>query len=265
MSERNASLVLKTSDLTQNSSYLYGQPFNIQHGSMNAKSSSITWNNINLRVLLGDMYDKYDLFNICLNTISTSQANTIDVNPDSRNVNVKISGLPFINQTYNVKGGSNSSSTTIATFNFVPSNSTTQYYYSNNMATFGKNSDVCNITIEYFRIVDDTIPNSFLTFTPITNLTGTGIIGTTVLSLNAVNSNIYIGSTITGAGIQPNTYVTLVLANVLTLSQALTATINTSAVSITPLATYPNTIFVFDIFGINKDSVNPNGTRLAFN
>jgi len=265
MSERNASLVLKTSDLTQNSSYLYGNAFSSQHGSMNSKSSSITWNNINLRVLLGDMYDKYDVFNICLNTISTSQANTIDAYPDSRNVNIKISGLPFINQTYNVKTGSNSNSTTIATFNFVPSNSTTQYYYSNNMATFGKNSDICNITIDYFRIVDDIVPNSNLTASPITNLTATGNTGTYNITLSAANGNIYIGAYIASAGIPANTYITSVIGSVITISQALTVALANQAVTILPVSTYPNTIFVFDIFGINKESVNPNGTRLAFN
>ena len=44
------------------------------------------------------MYDKYNTFNLCLNTISTSQANTIDPSPDSKNVNLRLSGLPFLNQ-----------------------------------------------------------------------------------------------------------------------------------------------------------------------
>ena len=66
MTDRNASLVLKTSDLTSKSDYVYGVPYVNQSGSMNAKGSSITWNNINLRTLLGDMYDRYDIFNICL-------------------------------------------------------------------------------------------------------------------------------------------------------------------------------------------------------
>ena len=97
-------LVLKTkNDFTSNSDYIYGTSYTIGSGAYqvtsNGKLSSITWNNINLRTLLGDMYDKYNTFNLCLNTISTSQANTIDPSPDSKNVNLRLSGLPFINQT----------------------------------------------------------------------------------------------------------------------------------------------------------------------
>ena len=55
MSQESASLVLKTSDLTLNSSTVIGTAD--QYGT------TYTWNNINLRVLLSDMYDKYDRFN----------------------------------------------------------------------------------------------------------------------------------------------------------------------------------------------------------
>jgi hypothetical protein len=51
-----ASLVLRSSDLTPGASN--------QYGSSDTYQLIQTWNNINLRTLLGDMYDKYDLFNI---------------------------------------------------------------------------------------------------------------------------------------------------------------------------------------------------------
>lgn len=35
-------------------------------------NSNLLWNNINLRTVLGDMYDKYDLFNLQLNSIAQS-------------------------------------------------------------------------------------------------------------------------------------------------------------------------------------------------
>ena len=100
---RNASLVLKGSDLTAGSF--------TQYGYTDANRTTMTWNNINLRTLLGDMYDQYDYFNLCLNTIATGQAGAID-NVDKNNLNLylRISGLPWSNQTYNVKNGSNSSS-----------------------------------------------------------------------------------------------------------------------------------------------------------
>ena len=53
MDQRNACLVLKTSDLTA------GSTTNI--GSMDTVRKSMTWFNIDLRTVLGDLYDMYDL------------------------------------------------------------------------------------------------------------------------------------------------------------------------------------------------------------
>jgi hypothetical protein len=156
---KNASLILKTTDLTINAnSILNGNIYTSSSGSNNNKLSSFTWNNINLRTVLGDMYDQYDEFNLCLNTISTSQCPNFDQNAtDNKNVYIKISGLPFLNQTYSVKNNCNSNSTVIATFNFVNTTAVTQFFYSNNVATFGKSQDTCNLTIEYWSILYDTV------------------------------------------------------------------------------------------------------------
>ena len=70
MSE-TASLLLKSSELT------FGSTTNI--GTADTNGTTLTWNNINLRVLLGDLYDKFDRFNLNLNTIATSQANSIEL------------------------------------------------------------------------------------------------------------------------------------------------------------------------------------------
>ena len=56
--KRSARLVLKTSDLTANST--------TNNGSCDQYRTSFTWFNINLRMLLGDMYNQYDYFNITL-------------------------------------------------------------------------------------------------------------------------------------------------------------------------------------------------------
>ena len=58
-----ATLILKTSDISSTPSTI---------GSSNTNKSQLYWNNINLRTLLGDLYDKYDTFNLCLNSISCS-------------------------------------------------------------------------------------------------------------------------------------------------------------------------------------------------
>jgi hypothetical protein len=140
----NASLVLKSYDAICDTNRL-----------------NITWNNINLRTVLGDMYDKYDTFNICLNTVSTANAsaNTGTAN-DDRNVIMSLTGLPWINQTYNTAYLTNTASTVLCTYQFASSATTTQYFYSNNLATFGKNQELVNLTLSYTRIVDNAQPTT---------------------------------------------------------------------------------------------------------
>ena len=84
----NAALVLRTSDLTANST--------TNVGTCDQYRTNFTWNNINLRTLLGGMYDKYERFNICLNTVSTSNiAVTPGVTDDDRIVQIYLGGLRF--------------------------------------------------------------------------------------------------------------------------------------------------------------------------
>ena len=148
-----ASLVLRSSDLTFGSSTAIG--------TANTNGTQLTWNNINLRVLLGELYDKYDRFNLCLNTIATSNADVIGSgDTNNRLTYITVSGLPWTNNTYSQKSITNINETVIGTCVFVSSGQTTQYYYDNNTATFGKNQDVCNITITLKKISDDALPTS---------------------------------------------------------------------------------------------------------
>jgi len=260
---RNASLVLKTSDFTTRSDYCYGQPYTFSNGYINGKGSLMTWNNINLRTLLGDMYDKYNSFNICLNTISTTTANTIDPNTESKNIVLKMSGLPWINQSYDSKTLTNTNKTIMGAFTFIPSSSNSQYYYSNNVATFGKNQEICNITLEYTRVFDDSMSTGTY-LSAITTYTGTALNGGTTLTLSAATTAaIVLGSYVTGAGIPNNTCIVgFTSTTQVTLSQPTTAALNLTAVTIYPLISFPNAIFIFDVFGINDDGDLPK--RISF-
>jgi hypothetical protein len=137
---QNASLVLSTNN-----------------GTSNTARTSITWNNINMRALLGDMYDKYDMFNLCLNTVATAvSANNFSASANDQQVMIRISGIPFINNTYNVGTtyNTNTQYVAIGTFTFANNAYATQYFYGSNIATFGKNQDICSITIDYIRLSD---------------------------------------------------------------------------------------------------------------
>ena len=158
MSQETASLVLKSSDLTLNASTAIG--------TSDQFGTTLTWNNINLRTLLGDMYDKFDRFNLCLNTVASSIAGAYAGALEQRCNYITVSGLPWTNNTYFQSTGSNSNAAVIGSI-CIPASVTgpplvesqiTQYFYSNNTATFGKNQDICNITISFLKVLDNAKP-----------------------------------------------------------------------------------------------------------
>ena len=159
--KRSTRLVLKTSDLTN------GSTTNI--GSCDTLRQNFTWFNINLRSLLGDLYNQYDYFNILLISVSSSLITTAATQgtADDRLVYVKISGLPFINQSYSQPTGNNI--TSILTIYSIPTGATTgtqQYNNVSNVMTFGKSQDLCNLNISLLRILDDTRPTSLTIANP---------------------------------------------------------------------------------------------------
>ena len=69
---------------------------------------------------------------------------------------MKVGGLPFLNQTYNITNKVNGTLCTMATFNFK--NNTTsvqQNFYGSGFMTFAKNQELVNINIQYSRLQDD--------------------------------------------------------------------------------------------------------------
>lgn len=156
--KRSVRLVLQTSDLSYN-----GETTN---GFSDEWGTDFTWFNINLRMLLGDMYNQYDYFNMCLVSISLARCNALDPDTasiddyENKNVMIKMSGIPFINQTYNQPTRNNGTSAIIAVLNIPSTAITTNQFYNNtaNVFTFNKDQDLCNINISLYRVVDNTKP-----------------------------------------------------------------------------------------------------------
>ena len=149
-----ATLTLKTIDLEINQTNHKGRTDQYQ--------TSMTWNNINLRLLLGDMYDRYENFNLKLchvlcddNRLYNSGTGTYtNVSGDSnsdRIVTLNISGLNFLNNTYNTSTQCNSNSVVIATYEFYKEFTKE---YNNSIVTFTKGNDQCNLTIEYKDVIE---------------------------------------------------------------------------------------------------------------
>ncbi len=112
-----------------------------------------TWNNIDLRALLGDMYDRYDKFNLILDGIASQRtAADLGVVDDDIMLNITISGLPFINQTYDAGRNINTSRAILAPIRFMRNTIFSYDYNGGYFITFGKSQDVCNITIQLTRL-----------------------------------------------------------------------------------------------------------------
>ena len=142
--EESASLVLKSSDLPANGTN------NI--GNSDQFYTNMTWSNINLRTLLGSMYDKYDQFAL---VPVAYQSNIGDGNfgatSDDRIVTINIAGLPFTNNVYNTNTKTNQTSSTIYVTRFVQ-NTFMSGTTGGSVLTFTKNQELVNLNIFYQRI-----------------------------------------------------------------------------------------------------------------
>lgn len=148
------------------------------YGSTSATHNILTFRNINLRTLLGDMYDQYDTFNISLTSITSSKTpaalSPVFGNSDVDNLNLTlyISGLPFINNSYAFTRGGNTDTAFLGFYQYPSTNATTGFrvYNQAGTLTFGKSQDVCNLTLTFKRVSDNANPETTLRF-PNTNFT----------------------------------------------------------------------------------------------
>ena len=74
MDKECVNLNLKTTQINSSTTHAdyYNKTVTTNAGQVSNNRQSYTWNNVNMRCILGDMYDKYDRFNICLNNVSMS-------------------------------------------------------------------------------------------------------------------------------------------------------------------------------------------------
>jgi hypothetical protein len=164
MNIEHASLVLKPNLLTINTSNAYG--------SCNAGFSSYTYTNINLRNVLGAMYDKYEKFNLVLKNVMTEAVQTWGTNPQDQAIMINLSGFNFINN-YEVMTKTNTQTATLTSLLFNQSGSLSISYTNNCVATFIKDGpENIDISISYNRISD--------------GLLGVGIYGKVILIFDII-------------------------------------------------------------------------------
>lgn len=159
---QTAKLVLKSHSLPINGTN--------SKGSTNQFKTIMTWNNINFRLLLGDMYDKFDNFNIQLVNIGSDDdrvlnngvyINEAGVDHSDRIVSINMSGMNFLNATYDATTNNIGTKATLTTYDFYKDFARDIH---GSIFTFTKGNDVCNITIEYLDVYTDSSPATASSF-----------------------------------------------------------------------------------------------------
>ncbi len=128
-----------------------------QYGSINFYKNDVIWYNVSLKTILGDMYDKYDKFNIKLITLFTAISTTpVSSNSADLNLQINITGLPFSNCTYNTKFNSNTNACVLGSFTLNPQ-ARILSYNDDAIFTIEKPTDTNNIQI-FFTTLNNVPP-----------------------------------------------------------------------------------------------------------
>jgi len=156
-------LALKTFDINSSDTQAdyYDTIVTTNKGKVFDDRTGYTWNNVNIKNLLGDWYNKYDTFNICLVSVAQSYQPTHAVEACNV-VTIKMSGLQWLS-SYDQASGNNTGSVVIGVRNFNQDNDD---FSSGSFITFRKGQQITNITIKLDCLQnDDTlVPDSDSTF-----------------------------------------------------------------------------------------------------
>jgi hypothetical protein len=165
MESETTSLILNTYDISQSLStgFHYNATINNRIGTITENRCNLTWKSINMEQVLGEMYDKYETFNIHLYQINQSQAfGAAPLGSQYAMVDVRMSGLPFVNNGYNVVSRNNISSAYVTSYilNIAPSHysGTTTNMFNPIILTFGKSTNIVDINITIKNTLDQKYP-----------------------------------------------------------------------------------------------------------
>ncbi len=150
----SASFTLKTSDLPLT-------PGSNTIGTLNnTYRSSMTWSNLDIQSILGEMWNKFSYFRIVLVSGLTSSLTTVHT-PDTI-VTVNLQGLQFVNSAYSVKSKSISNSALIGVLTFVATAGASYQGKDVAFIMFKKERGVVNLTITLNTVHTNNIATALL-------------------------------------------------------------------------------------------------------
>lgn len=140
MNTECATFRLSTLDIDENST----GNINNEYGTVNAIKSDTLWYNVNFKNILGDMYYKYNKFNLKLHAIQFTSVPTGTTSIIELLLKINLSGLEFSNSNYDFKKQLIDYSV-IGLYTIVSSRSI--YYNDNNYVTIHRPSENTNLRI----------------------------------------------------------------------------------------------------------------------
>lgn len=144
--------ILRESDIST-SNIVGDYPLANSVGSVNQYRTSITWNAVNIKNILGSLYDNYELFNLEIRSISNPIPTTLfGVTDNDRAITFKMSGLDWVFNTYDTSSGNTTNQAIIGNQRFSNQTTTLNTVGIRRMTTTFRKCITANITINLYNI-----------------------------------------------------------------------------------------------------------------
>lgn len=151
-----AHLVLNVSDIADDPDPA-NYPISNSIGAISGARSAFTWYNLDMRDILGDMYDKFDYFNLNLRAIQyDSGIGSYGSSSLDLNVYFQMSGPAFYSSTYNVATKRSNGETTLGVA-FMTRNVPATITYNNNFTTTFQKQPTMNFSVALRRANDSNV------------------------------------------------------------------------------------------------------------
>ena len=156
MESETACLILNTFDISTSTtaSDFKDATIDNQYGTIANNRCTLTWKNVDMRRVLGVMYDKYETFNMYLYQINQGVAFTTSPTTGIYAlVDIRIKGLQFLNNGYNAISRNNTNTAFLTSYVLNLTTATTGTgtvtpMFNPTIITFGKSADCVDITID---------------------------------------------------------------------------------------------------------------------
>ena len=140
-----ASFALKGGDISLSDTFA-DYPISNIVGTTNATRTITTWNAINFENILGDLYNKYELFNLRLRMIAYNLTVAYGTTANDRAITFKMDGLNWTGSNYDIIRGCNTSTANIASVTLVQNTANIITFEETFITTFQKQK-TANLTI----------------------------------------------------------------------------------------------------------------------